>query len=595
MRIHTRIKIFDKSAMAPQAWCPSGVASCPCPGLTKYPMQSWRGPHATAVFANSSRRFASYTPSFGAEQCRSSRFARPAAAHNACLPEARVDWNPGRWQQHRSKDTLPAGIGLRHLERACDGIRIHLAPPTHALNTSWWSDRARILFARKYAPSSWVSSREQPTSEQVASRRARKAACIEQLQGFKPMVCSLKDVLVWGHARRMQSANGSTYYLPPEVVSEQRAHDEACPHNCNARPTNVVSCGGHAVIGRNLMGIAYYHTLYETLGSVAFALDLLSRKHHSLVSRVRLLENLCIPADGTQAYLNMRSRTCVDGFFGNGPATILVNMLELLGISVDQLQHYPYVRQWEGPAVHLDRATFDCSPSVYRNFWHVLKLREAFHARLSRVPSSGPLTDPPRQPPLPSRILVLNRNLCERPATSNRSAAPVARCHGGRSVKNQKGIMAAISARFSGSTRWRVHEFLGTEPYVEQARAFWEAAVVVGPHGAQQSNMIFCQEGAAVIEFVSGHPNPGKTSMTNSALYAGYASVFALLYFIIVSESPNGSYDAIHPQMVVHVVEQALAARDGQQSAALEVLKGSEESTLVQGYGTYHSGWPTGW
>jgi hypothetical protein len=349
------------------------------------------------------------------------------------------------------------------------------------------------------------------------------------------------------------------------------------------------------VIGRNLMGIAYYHTLYETLGSVAFALDLLSRKHHSLVSRVRLLENLCIPADGTQAYLNMRSRTCVDGFFGNGPATILVNMLELLGISVDQLQHYPYVRQWEGPAVHLDRATFDCSPSVYRNFWHVLKLREAFHARLSRVPSSGPLTDPPRQPPLPSRILVLNRNLCERPATSNRSAAPVARCHGGRSVKNQKGIMAAISARFSGSTRWRVHEFLGTEPYVEQARAFWEAAVVVGPHGAQQSNMIFCQEGAAVIEFVSGHPNPGKTSMTNSALYAGYASVFALLYFIIVSESPNGSYDAIHPQMVVHVVEQALAARDGQQSAALEVLKGSEESTLVQGYGTYHSGWPTGW
>jgi hypothetical protein len=71
--------------------------------------------------------------------------------------------------------------------------------------------------------------------------------------------------------------------------------------------------------------------------------------------------------------------------------------------------------------------------------------------------------------------------------------------------------------------------------------------------------------------------------------------VFALLYFIIVSESPNGSYDAIHPQMVVHVVEQALAARDGQQSAALEVLKGSEESTLVQGYGTYHSGWPTGW
>ena len=59
------------------------------------------------------------------------------------------------------------------------------------------------------------------------------------------------------------SAHNATYFLPPEVVEEQRAHDEACPDNCRARTKHTIACGGHAVIGRNLMGTAYYHTLCE--------------------------------------------------------------------------------------------------------------------------------------------------------------------------------------------------------------------------------------------------------------------------------------------------------------------------------------------
>ena len=226
------------------------------------------------------------------QQCTPQRFKHEwESNHSACLPEARVHWAPERWQSHHHKDakpTLPRGITSRHVERACDGIRLHIARPSPKLNISWWSTRAHTVFFNKYAPPSFTSSRERVDEARAAARRARKAECVAQLRSFRPMVCSLKDVLVWGHARRLMSANGSAYFLPPEVVDQQRAHDGACPANCQARPSSVVACGGHALLGRNLMGVAYYHTLYETLGSVAFALDLLTRHGPAGMPRVRL-------------------------------------------------------------------------------------------------------------------------------------------------------------------------------------------------------------------------------------------------------------------------------------------------------------------
>jgi len=305
--------------------------------------------------------------------------------------------------------------------------------------------------------------------------------------------------------------------------------------------------------------------------------------------QVRLLENTCIPADGGQAYINMKSRTCVGGFFGDGPSAFFVHMLSLLGVGVEQMQHYPYVRQWEGPAVHLDRVTFDCSPAVYRNFWHVLKLREAFHRRLR--PST--LGDHEAEPP-PSRILILNRNLCERPATNGAAngtrVAPVAKCHSGRSVRHHKAIFRAIASNFS---QWRVTDFTGTEPYREQARSFYDAALVLGPHGAQHANMVYSREEATIIEYLGIDAARARTS--NSALYAGYASIFGLAYWVLISDSPNGSYDSITAEKVVHVVRQALDPASYAADSGVEVLAGDEESLLVRGYGSYHAGWPTGW
>jgi hypothetical protein len=319
-------------------------------------------------------------------------------------------------------------------------------------------------------------------------------------------------------------------------------------------------------------------------------------------------------------------------------------MLNFLGIQTDQLQHYPYVRQWDGPAVHLDRATFDCSPANYRNFWHVLKLRHALHARLAAA-GTGPAQrgTAPAPPPLDT-VVLMDRNECDRSKPPPKPPPPTAstgrggenagranqsslatphrgapshhhdKCKKGRGVKHHHLIRRALEARFE-KRDLRVVDFTGTEPWEEQAALFHRAAVVVGPHGAQVANIIFCQRRAAVIEFVASR-------RTNSALYAGYAhAVFGLDYWAVVSNSSNGSYDDITPDDTVHTVEMALERQEArrleqrrgrgggggggegggdgavraQRTGSWQVLQGDTESNLVSGYGNYNKGWPTGW
>jgi len=372
-----------------EPWCPFGASRCTCAGTgSSYTSAPWRSPNqeaASAPFRIVSGTFAQYNTSHHhrAEQCTPKHFAQ---ARNACLPDsAHVSWAPDRWHLRALRPKLPVGVTASAVDRACDGIRVHIARAEWAARLRDPLTHENVLFF-KYGPKHWIASRDSRSANGTATRAARKAQCVERLSGFAPKVCSIKNVLVWGHARRLISANSSTYYLPPEVVREQSAHDKACPENCRARSKNVIACGGHAVIGRNLMGTAYYHTLYETFGSIAFALDLLmgarAHGHTSTPSSppIRLLENICIPADGSQSYMNMRSRSCNGGSaFGPGPARFFADILQFLGIQIDQLQHYPYVRQWDGPAVHLDRATFDCSPAVYRNFWHGTRGRVRSH------------------------------------------------------------------------------------------------------------------------------------------------------------------------------------------------------------------------
>ena len=77
----------------------------------------------------------------------------------------------------------------------------------------------------------------------------------------------------------------------------------------------------------------------------------------------------------------------------------------------------------------MERATFDCSPAPsFRHFWHAMKLRSEFQARL-------PVPPPPRD-----LILIVNRNGCD--------GGPY--CKTTRGVKRQAEIEAAAMAHFDG-------------------------------------------------------------------------------------------------------------------------------------------------
>ena len=213
-------------------------------------MRSWRS-EAPAFLRDSDDGFTAYPSSLAT--CTIHGLVHNDTMHNrsTCLPAAQVVWEPDQWVSDvvHERPSLPAEVTLRHLEKACDGISVHVAK-------SEWVDAVRKGFHSKYGPKSWsvtggggtlqhhadLNSRNNSAS---AARRARRVQCVERLQSFTPRVCSLRNVLVWGHARRMMSADGSRYFIPPEAQAEQRAHDLACPANCHARPHNVVACGGH--------------------------------------------------------------------------------------------------------------------------------------------------------------------------------------------------------------------------------------------------------------------------------------------------------------------------------------------------------------
>ena len=94
-------------------------------------------------------------------------------------------------------------------------------------------------------------------------------------------------------------------------------------------------------------------------------------------------------------------------------------------------------------------------------------------------------------------------------------------------MRNQEQILSAVRARFGSELR--VVDFVGGElSFAQQADLFRAAGGVVGPHGAALANLIFCQAGTRVIEYVQ---------MPHFPLYMGYANVFDLTYWPVLDES----------------------------------------------------------
>ena len=111
-----------------------------------------------------------------------------------------------------------------------------------------------------------------------------------------------------------------------------------------------------------------------------------------------------------------------------------------------------------------------------------------------------------------------------------------------------KGIVRTVKATFP---RYKHVVFTGEAPLRQQAALFHRAALVLGPHGGAFSNLIFCQLGVSVIEYIAA-------ARQNSPLYMRLANWLGLHYWPLLSTSPDGSFSSITPHVVVSVATAAL-------------------------------------
>lgn len=139
----------------------------------------------------------------------------------------------------------------------------------------------------------------------------------------------------------------------------------------------------------------------------------------------------------------------------------------------------------------------------------------------------------------------------------------------------------------------RLIDFSANGSLARQAEQFRRAAVVVGPYGAGLANIIFCQDGATVVEFVAAQRR-------NVLLFAGLARVFGFEYWVVLSNASD--YSRIEPGDVTDTVGRALEHMStrppgldepghrpsGRRSAAGRLTLNSE--FLLDGYGKYHKG-----
>lgn len=89
-------------------------------------------------------------------------------------------------------------------------------------------------------------------------------------------------------------------------------------------------------------------------------------------------------------------------------------------------------------------------------------------------------------------------------------------------------------------------------PPVEEARRqFNRAAIVIGPHGAGLSNLLFCQPGTLVVE---GLCNPPHTNMC----YTRLAQLLGLRYYALLSRGGCEGHVDIPPEEIEAVVRSLL-------------------------------------
>ena len=109
-----------------------------------YPMVSWKAANFT-FSADSPQGFThyEYSQASSARLCTKDGFAKGDTIKNrsTCFPEARAEWRPEEWASDELVPSLPRNVTSRQIDRACDGITIHVARPE-------WVAPLRKLYVR---------------------------------------------------------------------------------------------------------------------------------------------------------------------------------------------------------------------------------------------------------------------------------------------------------------------------------------------------------------------------------------------------------------------------------------------------------------
>lgn len=398
-----------------------------------------------------------------------------------CKKSPKHQWDPSKWAVTGGASARPATTP-EMLRRLCKGLALHVATP------AW-----RPILAK---PQAYVRLFDISPNNRTRTDRER---CFQALDAFVPRICTLDRVFATSSAKRMFSHDA--YFVPG-----RSSRDLTASRDCGAL-NRVVGCTGHVAIGRSSFGLAYYHTMYDTLGSLAYILEHV----RTSAGQIKILENKC--NSDHDMIVKLKYNFSSLGSCHNGMPRFFREMLDFLGLNAtSDVHHYPYGRHLHGSSLFLESAVFDCSrASSYRDFWHIVKLRALMQARFHN-PS-----------PLQRVLIVINRNTCPDPTGIN---CPWK----GRSVIHHNKIVEALRTSFGSlSHELRVVDFIGGAiSFAAQAKLFRSAAAVIGPHGAAFSNLIFCQPGTRVVEYIQ---------VPHFPLYMGYANIFDLPYWPVLDTS----------------------------------------------------------
>ncbi|KAJ4453692.1 hypothetical protein PAPYR_11777 [Paratrimastix pyriformis] len=210
----------------------------------------------------------------------------------------------------------------------------------------------------------------------------------------------------------------------------------------------VVRIGGPVVLLTQTWAYGYFHWLIETLPRLMLVYGHLMADHRMVLVA------------------------------GSGLTSFMSEYLDLLGLS-RQTRTYPIYEQGRHPVIIAPRmlvpAPIPCGCSVPRL---LIELRDTLFARLA---SRGQLDEP--RPP--DTIVVIRRTDT-------------------RSVTNHDEVMQTLRKELGH--RLRVTEFCG-DSLPRTINLFRAARLVVGPHGAGLSNMIYSARGTPIVEFQMEVPN----------------------------------------------------------------------------------------